>query len=147
MLYVTADHAGFELKNTLKKWLVSHTTEFIDIAPNLEKGDDYPIRSDELAQYLHDSDNRGIAICGTGQGICIGLNRYSHVRAVSPSTAEITKLTRLHNDANVLCLDGRFMDFETVIEIVTIFLDTKFSDDPRHIRRIGMLSRTGSNQI
>ena len=145
MLYITADHAGFELKDKLKTWFVSNSIEFIDIAPDFEINDDYPVRSDELAQYLHDPDNRGMAICGTGQGICIGLNRYSHIRAVSPSTAEITALTRLHNDANVLCLDGRFMDFETVIEIVIVFLETKFSDEPRHIRRIEMLSRTDLN--
>jgi ribose 5-phosphate isomerase B len=140
MLFITSDHAGYELKNEIKTWLIQNSFEFIDIAPTLMDTDDYTDRATDLIAKIDTSNTFGIAICGTGQGICMTLNRSTKIRAVLPPNAEIASLTRAHNDANILCLPGRFYDIDTCAPIIQAFLTTKFSNEPRHIQRLNKIS-------
>jgi ribose 5-phosphate isomerase B len=140
MLYITCDHAGFELKEVLVSWLKKSNKEYEDLCPEIKDGDDYPDRAKELAEKLKDNPkDKGIAICGTGIGICIALNRFSWVRAAISPKREIMRLSRQHNNANVICLPGRFTTHKKAIALVKVFLNTPFSKEERHIQRIAKL--------
>jgi RpiB/LacA/LacB family sugar-phosphate isomerase len=141
MIYITSDHAGFELKNILVKWFEKSNKEFIDLCPDLIEGDDYPDRAQELANKLkEDPKAKGVAICGTGVGISIVLNRYNWIRAGLSPKREIVRLARQHNNANVLCLAGNFTTHKKAIAITKVFLNTPFSKEERHILRVKKLS-------
>lgn len=140
MIFLTADHAGFTFKHDIKHWLIENNYEFIDLNPSIQEKDDYPDRAKEIVDKMTLPGAVGIALCGTGQGICIALNRFPNIRAVVPQNPEIAKLTRLHNDANILCLDGKFSTLESVTLILKAFLETPFSGKERHIRRIQKLT-------
>lgn len=141
MIYLTCDHAGVELKNILKVWLEKSNKEFEDISPETIEGDDYPDRANELAEKLKENPKaKGIAICGSGIGIEIALNRHSWVRAGLSPKREIIRLARQHNNINVICLAGRFTTHKKAIALVKVFLNTPFSKEERHVRRIEKLS-------
>jgi ribose 5-phosphate isomerase B len=138
MLYITVDHAGFKLKEALKMKLDSYKIVYIDLVPSLNQGDDYPLSAKLLADKLKQHpESFGLAICGTGQGICMALNRYSWIRAVTVYNSEMATLTRKHNKANVICLAGRSMTPETAIDLILLFLNTPFEVEQRHLRRLG----------
>jgi len=146
MLYIAADHAGFTLKNRILKLCQQQQIAVVDVHPQYDQQDDYPDVAVLLAQkILDDDDNLGIAICGTAEGICMGLNRFSFIRAATVDTPHITKLSREHNQANVICLPGPYShkDFsdKMLLEIVETFLYTIPDESERHLRRIAKLSR------
>jgi ribose 5-phosphate isomerase B len=141
MIYITSDHAGFELKETLVKWLEKSNKEFVDLCPELIEGDDYPDRAKELADNIKlDPKAKGIAICGTGVGVSIALNRYNFIRAGLSPKRELVRLARQHNDINVVCLAGRFTTHKKAVALVKVFLNTPFSKEERHKNRIQKLS-------
>jgi len=138
-IYLTCDHAGFELKNKLIKEMSE--VNFADLSRQYDGDDDYPVFASELATRLKPQpESFAIAICGTGQGIAMALNRFAHVRAGIGYDPEIVKLIRLHNQANVLCLPAVFLTVEKAVELVNIFLSTKPDSSERHQRRINMFS-------
>ncbi len=140
-LLIAADHAGYDLKEHLKKARPDITWE--DLGPFNSSRVDYPDFAFKLAGRIQDSGQRGVLICGSGQGMMIAANRFSKVRAALAWIPEIAKLCRTHNDANVLCLASRFTKPEAAIEMLDIFLTTEF-EGGRHADRTAKLNRPPS---
>lgn len=134
-LSIAADHAGFELKNKIIQELSEHQWE--DLGPKTPDSVDYPDFAKKLTQsvLLHQSE-LGILICGTGIGMSIAANKVKGIRAALVWDTEMAKLTRQHNNSNVLCLSSKFTDAQTAIEIVKAWIATPFSQEERHNRRI-----------
>ena len=150
-IHLAADHAGFELKEKIKEFLAGLGHEIIDHgAFEFNADDDYPDFIRPTAEAVaNDPESRGIILGGSGQGEAMVANRLRGVRAAvyyGPAFAkasdgqvaseEIIKLSREHNDANVLALGARFISGQIALDIVKLWLDTKFSDEERHKRRI-----------
>ena len=139
MMYKIAiggDHAGFDLKTIVKAHLIDSGYEVKDFGPPTNESSDYPDYahplSEAVEQGLYDF---GILICGSGIGVCMTANKHKGIRAALCYTEELAKLTRSHNNANILCLGGRYIEPELAISIVKTFLETGF-DGGRHQRRI-----------
>ncbi|HGE71283.1 TPA: ribose 5-phosphate isomerase B [Candidatus Poribacteria bacterium] len=138
---IGSDHAGFELKEEIKKILKEKGYEFTDFgAKSLDPQDDYPEYGKKVAEAVSSGKyDRGIAICGTGIGISIAANKVPNIRASVAYNTEMAKISRLHNDANVLALGGRVKTQEPISDILTVWLETPFSGDERHKRRINQI--------
>lgn len=133
---LAADHAGYELKQFVKGMLEGMNIEVVDFGTNSTESVDYPDYAHPLALALESGEvTFGFAFCGSGNGIAITLNRYPHVRAALCWTAEIARLAREHNDANVCSMPSRFITTKEAAGIVEAFLDAKF-EGGRHQRRI-----------
>ncbi len=138
-ILIASDHAGFKLKEELKSSLATEF-EFIDLGTNSEGSVDYPDFGTALAKAIENKKAEfGILICGSGVGISIAANRNPAVRAALVYNEEIAKLSRQHNDANVICLGARFLDITTARKLVEIFLNTPF-EGGRHENRVKKLS-------
>ena len=142
-IYLATDHAGFTLKEEVKKYLEEKGTEVYDCgALTLEEGDDYPEYMVNAASCVqHDSmHDPSIAIIfgGSGQGEAIVANRFRHVRAIvyAGGNLELIKLGREHNDANVLSIGARFVTAQEAIQAIELFLNTPFSHQERHSDRV-----------
>ena len=139
-IYFASDHAGISLRQTLLSYVTVAGHDVIDLGPQETTSVDYPDFGFKLAMALkQDHTGRGIAICGSGIGISIALNRFSWVRAALVSQPEAAELARQHNDANVLAFGERLIAAETAIESVQKFLSTTF-EGGRHQRRVDKLS-------
>ena len=140
MIYLGADHAGFYLKEELKKYLEELGYEYEDMgAKDLEPKDDFPDYALSVAKKVTNTDNLGILICATGIGMCMAANKIKGIRAVN-AWDEFTALSsREHNNANILCLAGKVLDSETAKKIVRIYLETEFTNEERHIRRLNKI--------
>lgn len=141
VLFAT-DHAGFELREFVLDHLRSLEYTVEDIGPQkLKEGDDYPEYINPLAQKISENPDKyvGIVMGGSGQGEAMVCNRYKNVRAAVYYGAdeEIVKLSREHNDANVLALGARFLSADQARKACELWLTTEFSGDERHVRRIG----------
>ena len=133
---IGCDHGGFELKLHLIKNLSVQGYKFKDFGTFSEGSVDYPDFIHPVANCINRGENTfGIIMCGSGQGANMTANKYQNVRAALCWDLEQTKLTRLHNDANILTLPGRFIEFDLAIEMVKIFVNTEF-EAGRHINRI-----------
>ena len=133
---LACDHAGFKLKEFVKTYLERKGLEWEDFGTNSEESCDYPDYAHALATAIERGDiKRGIAICGSGEGISMTLNKHQQIRAALVWIPEIAHLTRQHNDANVLCMPGRFINEEEAENIMDEFLNTPF-EGGRHTRRI-----------
>jgi len=140
-VYFASDHAGFEMKNELLKFIETLGFEVVDLGPSkLDPDDDYPIFIEKasLEVFKDPINNRAIVLGGSGQGEAIVANRFPNVRAVVyyGGNQGIVKLSRQHNDANVLSLGARFLKTEEAKEAVKLWLETPFSNEERHVRRI-----------
>lgn len=141
-IYFATDHAGFELKEKL----VAHVRDTLGYtvvdcgAHEFDPGDDYPgiIRLAADAVSKNPTEDKAIILGGSGQGEAMVANKLPHVRATEyyGGNTEIIRLSRAHNDANVLSLGARFVTLEEAMEAVTLWLTTPFSGDERHVRRI-----------
>jgi ribose 5-phosphate isomerase B len=130
------DHAGFELKEFLKAKLIESGFSVKDFGTDSTASMDYPDVAHPLASAVNNGEYAtGILICGSGNGMCITANKYEHVRASLCWNAEISRLARAHNDANILCLPARFIDSKDALEITLTFLQTDF-EGGRHQTRI-----------
>lgn len=138
MLYIAADHAGYQLKEELKSFLTDEGYEMVDLGPEqLDLTDDYPDFAKKLALAVADSQNSGgILICGTGQGMCLVANKIKGIRAVLIYDEFTARTAAEHLDANIICLGGRTTDFENAKKLVKIWLDTEFEENERHQRRL-----------
>ena len=128
-IFIASDHAGFALKEELKKQF-----ELIDLGTNSADSCDYPIFAKQLIERLGQND-KGILICGTGVGMSIVANRNQNVRAALCFNEEMAKLSRRHNNANVIVFGARIISPATAIECLKIFLSTDF-EGGRHLRRL-----------
>lgn len=138
MLFIAADHAGFPLKEELKPFLEEQGYEVVDLGnEELDTFDDYPDFAQAMAhEILQNEESGGILICATGQGMCIAANRFSGVRAAFIYNEFTARSAAEHLNANIVCLGARMTDVETAKKIIKMWLDTEFSDEERHRRRI-----------
>jgi len=136
---LASDHAGFPLKEAVKQYLLSAGNEVEDFGCFNMEAMDYPDSAHPAADSVASGRNeRGIFICGTGQGMQLAANKHKGIRAAVCWTVEIARLSRAHNDANVLTMPGRFIDEKTAVEITKIWLETPF-EGGRHERRVGKI--------
>ena len=148
-VYLAADHAGFELKEHLAEHLAGLGHEVIDVgAHHYDAGDDYPAFClHAAARVVDDPGSLGVVIGGSGNGEQIAANKVPGVRAALAWSLTTAKLARQHNDANVVALGGRMHSPEEAAAMVTAFLDTPFSGDPRHARRIAQVLEYDNSRI
>lgn len=140
MIGIGSDHGGFELKEIIKKHLASRGEQYRDYGTYSEASCDYPVYGRAVAKAVAAGDcDRGIIICGTGIGISIAANKVPGIRAALCSDCFSAQATREHNDANILALGARVLGQGLALKIVDTFLDTPFSGDERHSRRISMI--------
>ena len=142
MIILASDHAGFILKEEIKKFFNKENIIAIDVGCySREQLDDYPDFAKSANQkVIEDDRNVGIYICGTGIGMSIMANRNPKIRAALCTTTKFAELARKHNDANVLVLPGRFISKTKAISIIKEFLTTKF-EGGRHLKRVRKLGR------
>ena len=136
---LASDHGGFDQKASLLPFLVGRGYSVKDMGPENTASVDYPDYAHIVAKLVATGEAEvGILVCGTGLGMAIAANKAPSIRAVSVTSLEFARLAREHNDANVLCLSGRFVDDATNKNIVETFLTTDFGGD-RHARRVAKL--------
>jgi ribose 5-phosphate isomerase B len=139
-IVIGSDHAGFELKEALREWLHSAGHEVIDVGTDSESSCDYPVFGAAVAREVAAGDaDRGVAVCGSGQGICMAANKIPGVRGAVLRTAEDAELSRRHNDANVACFGGRVTAVAEAVRVLEVFLGTDF-EGARHERRVDLLA-------
>ena len=137
---IGSDHGGFELKEFVRDKLLKEGYNLKDFGTFSDKSVDYPDFIHPVAKLVNEGMVRfGIIICGSGQGANMTANKYPNVRAALCWDIEQTKLTRLHNNANILSLPGRFIDFNLAVEMIKTFLNTEF-EGGRHIPRINKIA-------
>ena len=146
---IGSDHAGFSLKEVLKSYLASNSNiELIDCGCNSEESVDYPDYANAVAlEVLKDPSNRGIVICGSGIGISIAANKVNGIRCALVHDYLSAKLSRQHNDSNVISLGAGFIGKELAKNIVDIFLSTDFTGEERHLRRHNKLAQIEKNNF
>lgn len=139
MIALGADHGGFDLKEAIKKHLDERKIEYIDCGTYSEESVDYaPIALKTCQKVTGGECEKAILCCGTGIGISMAANKVKGIRAACCSNYFGAKYTRLHNDANALCLGGRVIGIGLALELVDVFLDTEF-EGGRHQRRIDQI--------
>ena len=142
MLAIGSDHGGFELKKSIMSHLEKRGIEYKDFGTYSEDSCDYPVYGRAVAEAVASGEcDRGIIICGTGIGISITANKVPGIRAALCGDCFSAQATREHNDANILALGARVVGEGLALKIVDTFLDTPFSNDERHIRRIAQIEK------
>ncbi len=146
MIFIASDHAGFKLKSKIIEMFKKEDYEFVDLGTNSEARVDYPVYCKELVAKLEDlgEDNYGILICGTGIGMSICANRNSNIRGALCKDVKTARLSREHNNANVLILAGRSTSSFKAKKMVKVFLDTAFLGG-RHENRLSMIDKNLQN--
>jgi len=140
MIFLGADHGGFELKNKVREWLAEWGEEFKDLGNKVyDKEDDYPDYAIAVAKEVAKGDNKGILFCRSAAGMVIAANKVTGVRAVAAFDKESAQHSREHNDANVLVLSGDWLDEEKARQIAKVWLNTKFTQEERHVRRLNKI--------
>ena len=140
MIAIGCDHGGFELKCEIIKHLEARGLEYKDFGTYTTDSVDYPVYAKKVCTAITEGEcDRGILICGTGIGISITANKFKGIRCALCTDCFCAEATRQHNDSNVLALGGRVVGPGLALKIVDTFLDTPFSEDPRHIRRINQI--------
>ncbi|MEQ1721701.1 MAG: RpiB/LacA/LacB family sugar-phosphate isomerase [Pseudobdellovibrio sp.] len=143
-ILLASDHAGIELKKNLVEALKLQN-EIQDFGPHSTDSVDYPDFADLVCKNLNTSDNQpelkelGILICGSGQGMALRANKYKNIRAALVYNDEIVKLSREHNNANIICIGARYCDFETALRWINLFKNTAFAQG-RHQTRVAKVS-------
>ena len=140
MIAIGSDHGGFALKQAVMKHLEKRGLKYKDFGTYSEESCDYPEYGRMVAEAVASGEcERGILICGTGIGISIAANKVPGIRAALCTDCFCAEATRQHNDANILAMGGRVVGEGLALKIVDTFLDTPFSNDERHIRRISKI--------
>lgn len=138
-IFIGSDHAGFELKEKLITLLRDLNWQPEDCGACSTESCDYPLIAHDLCQKVSENNACGILVCGTGVGMSIAANRHRDIRAALCATELQARLSRKHNNANVLCLGARMIGVELAIAIVVAFLESEF-EGGRHLRRINQLN-------
>lgn len=141
MIYLGSDHRGFALKEKLKNLLTEWGYEYEDVGPlEYNKDDDYPDYAKLVGEKVVVREGgKGILVCGSGIGVCIAANKIKGIRAGTMATSEQAKASVSDEDTNVLCLSADYTSEENNMEIAKAFLETKFSDEERHVRRVNKI--------
>ena len=133
---LASDHAGFNLKEEIKKFLVKKKREVLDLGTKNSQSVDYPDYAHLLSRKMRNDKNQfGILICGSGTGMSMAVNKHKNIRAALCYDAKSTKLSRLHNNANVMTIGSRLIKKKVALKCVDTFLNTNF-DGGRHARRV-----------
>lgn len=139
-IVIASDHGGFQLKEVIKTTLVTAGYQIVDVGCHSEDSVDYPDFAEKAVSLILTNEcQMGILICGTGIGMSITANRHRGIRAANCSNVYMAKMSREHNDANVLCLGARVLAVDVAVEMVRTWLDTAFCGG-RHQRRIAKFS-------
>ncbi len=137
---IGGDHAGFEYKQKTIEALKSSGFDVTDYGPNSEDSVDYPDYIHPMASAIEKGDlDLGIAICGSGNGVCMTANKHSGVRAALVWNEELAALGRQHNNANVVCIPARFVDYDLAENMINTFITTEF-EGGRHQRRVDKIA-------
>ena len=137
-VYIASDHAGYPLKQVIvKEFLSKKGINFQDLGTNSEKSVDYPKFAKKLSKKINKT-SMGILICGSGIGVSISANRHKHIRASLCHNVNSAKMTRKHNDSNVICLQGRPFVKKKIFAMLDAYFDTEF-EEGRHTRRVEQL--------
>ncbi|MEL0247710.1 MAG: ribose 5-phosphate isomerase B [Pelagibacteraceae bacterium] len=137
-VYIASDHAGYPLKQVIvKEFLSKKGINFQDLGTNSEKSVDYPKFAKKLSKKINKT-SMGILICGSGIGVSISANRHKHIRASLCHNVNSAKMTRKHNDSNVICLQGRPFVKKKIFAMLNAYFDTEF-EEGRHTRRVEQL--------
>ena len=138
---IASDHAGYELKEKVIEYLKSKDFEVKDYGTYSSESVDYPYFAHKVGSDINNAEyKRGIVICGSGNGVQMTVNKYPNVRCALCWNEEIASLARQHNDANVISLPARFIDENTALRIVDIYLNTPF-EGGRHQRRVEKINK------
>ena len=144
-LALGADHAGVELKSRLSEVLRARGIEIVDFGTHASVPADYPDKAAAVARAVASGDaDRGLLVCATGVGMAMSANRFAGVRAVNPSDSYTTRMSRAHNDANVLALGARALGAGQASELLEVFLDTPFDGD-RHTARVAKIDSAAAH--
>ena len=136
---IASDHAGFEMKKKIMKYLEENDFSLIDRGPSNSESVDYPDFAKKVCKdLLNQNVDRGILVCGSGQGMAMVANKHKGIRAALCNSEEMTELARAHNDANILTLGARFVDESLALSCVEKFISTSFEGD-RHIQRVNKI--------
>lgn len=142
IIVIGSDHGGFEMKDFIKENLIIEGYKINDKGTNSNESVDYPDYIHPVAKSINNKDYElGIILCGSGNGAQMTANKYPNVRAALCWTEEQAKLSRMHNNANIISLPGRFVNFELGLKMVKTFLKTDF-EGGRHIKRVNKISKT-----
>jgi ribose 5-phosphate isomerase B len=140
--YLGSDHAGYKLKEKIKDFLDESGYKYVDLGnTKLEPGDDYPDYAYKVAKKVAETNGMGILICDSGVGVCIAANKINGVRAVVGHNVRIAKMSRLHNNTNILCLGQDYISLDKAKKIIQTWIETDFSTENRHHRRLEKISR------
>ena len=140
MIAIGSDHGGYKLKEEIKKYFDEKDIKYKDFGTYSEESCDYPVYGKAVANAVASGEcEKGILICGTGIGISISANKVKGIRAALCGDCFSAQATREHNDANILALGARVTGAGLALKIVDTFLNTPFSNDERHIRRINQI--------
>ena len=143
MIAIGSDHGGYDLKQRVIRYLEEKQIPYQDMGCDSKASVDYPVYGKAVAQAVSEgSCEKGIVICTTGIGISIAANKVPGVRCALCSDTLSARMTRLHNDANVLALGGGMLGDNLALDIVETFLNTPFSEEEKHKRRVAMLNYT-----
>ena len=139
------DHAAVDFKNEIIKYLESKDFEVINVGTDTKDSCDYPVPADKVSKLINEGKAKlGILICGTGIGISIAANKHKGIRAALCENTTTAKFTRLHNNANVLCMGARIIGIELAKDIVDIFLTTEY-EGGRHQKRLDLITQIEDN--
>ncbi len=145
-LAIGADHAGFELKESVKAFLEEMGHDVVDVGTHSRGSVDYPDFARVACRKVLDGEvERAVLVCGTGVGMSMAANRFEGIRAVLCTNQYLARFSRLHNDANVICLPGRLMEAGIAEQILKTWLSTEF-EGGRHQRRLLKLERSADPQ-
>jgi ribose 5-phosphate isomerase B len=136
-VFIASDHAGFELKEKIIEHF-KNDYDFENLGPNTDDRVDYPEFAIKLSEKI-DSNSLGVLVCGSGHGVCMTANKFSHIRAALCTSEELAKLSRAHNNANVLCLGSRTVKDELNLKIFKKFMTTAF-EGGRHQARVDKMT-------
>ncbi|MEG0980104.1 MAG: ribose 5-phosphate isomerase B [Oscillospiraceae bacterium] len=140
MIAIGCDHGGFDLKETIKKHFDDNNIQYKDYGIHNCESIDYPVIATTLCNAITSGEcEKGLLFCGTGIGMSIAANKFSGIRAACCSDSFSAKYTRLHNNANVLCLGGRVVGAGLAIELVDLFINTQY-EGGRHQNRLDLIS-------
>jgi len=139
VIFVASDHAGYPLKQAVVKWLADHGHAHEDLGTHDTESTDYPEYAHLLAKKVAETEGaKGVLVCGSGIGMSIAANRHPGIRAALCHEAYSARMTRLHNDANVLCMGSRIVGEGVALDLLEVFLGTEF-EGGRHARRVGKI--------
>jgi len=143
-IFISSDHAGFEVRKTVVSLLRTRRIDVEDLGPETAEPRDYPDEAVRVARRVQgEPQSRGILVCGSGVGMCIAANKVAGIRAVDAWNDEVARLSRAHNDTNVLCLGARVLSAAEAESVLNVWLATPF-DGGRHAGRVAKISEIES---